>query len=98
MNAALSTVDMSHQVTDPSSLVELSSCSLVDSSSRLFLEHCILIEFTTVATQTGHMKIYPFLIHYFQKPQCRYTHASRDIHTQTHLDDDFNIHRMNDHL
>lgn len=48
------------------------------------------MEFTTVATQTDHMKKMSFS-NYLQKSQSRYTHASLDIHMQTHLDDDFNI-------
>lgn len=50
VNAAPSTVEIFNPVTDPFSLVELSSCSLVEPSSRSLLEHCISMEFTTVAT------------------------------------------------
>lgn len=45
------------------------------------------MEFTKVATQTDHMK----KISFSNYLQSRYIHASLDIHTQTHLNDDFNI-------
>lgn len=75
VNAVPSTVEISYPVTDPSSLVEPSSRSLV--------EHCLLMEATPVATQTDHIKKISFT-NYLQKPQSRFTQAD-------HLNDNFYI-------
>lgn len=83
VNAAPSTVEISHPMTDPTSLVELSSCSLVEPSSRSMLEQFLLMEFATVVTQIDHIKKYSFLIFY--------RNPNLDLQMQTHLNDDFYI-------
>lgn len=74
VNAAPSNMEISYPVTYPSFLKELSSCSLVEPFSLSLLEHHLLVESTTVATQTDYIKKISFS-NYLQKAQSRSTHT-----------------------